>query len=857
MISATVWSEAWEGHPHLRDVLLECKETWSFQKLREQSDLHQKLTHAPTTTQPRVPIRQDEAEATLKSWDEKFRGNCVQAFLKYIDMKRKGKQRPVYAHYCAIVQSSGMGKSRLMYEVGHERIVIPICLREIESTGFPPRDASVCKFFEDAQQRGRRGVLMASYAFLSSLFESVGALFFGADSNVEEWTQHENFRGCELYKDIATRFLHFMSDGQRMDKPGQNHEMFYKKVIEKGAVDLVSPEPASCQSLDDGSADLANTDIGRRTPTKDLPEEITSRIRTEFDALLAKIDRLVDVPANNVIIIAFDEAHTLATINSNRETGETWSTFGELRRTLRELTQKYRLYSVFLSTTGSADQLAPLPHDDPSRRISSGEEVVNDAFVDLGFDHLAIRYKEHTHPEISDVVRLNRLVLIGRPLFATRYKLGSTTVKSSIIYFAAEKLLNESWPIKNLSLSQKLACLSVRLALKYEPNTLALKEQRNQVAKHMRVALCPAGERHDMVTLSASEPVLAEAARMAFNEFDVPRALLEMVKDSFVSVGERGEVIARLLLLLACDAGARPGLESYTALENVPYVMVPEFLEQLWPGCNTSQTMPTFVDGAEEELAWPHRREEPTLTLGEAFKDAKIFFNHFLQFREERVVNCQYLRTLMLRGAAAICCSHQTAIDIIIPVLFEGEELKPDKITAIVVQVKMDRRYGKQATARLIEEIDPVSLNIFDSMCYKPPIIRVVLALAAPGASLSSGPHSANKTRGTPRTSSLSGGTQTPGETSRRTRKQSSGEAFTAYDLWSAGITKFGPVAKGEQSVWEHLLDIVPRPDAMFEAKQCFSGEHLGRTMDACSLFDSAHWDMDEGSVNRSRCRDT
>ncbi|PCH37334.1 hypothetical protein WOLCODRAFT_29060, partial [Wolfiporia cocos MD-104 SS10] len=733
--------EAWKKHPHLRDVLLECKETWSFQKLREQSDLHQKLTHAPTTTQPRAPIRQDEVEATLKSWNEKFRGNCVQAFLKYIDMKREDKEdRQVYARYCAIVQSSGMGKSRLMKEVGHERIVIPICLREMGSTGFPPRDASVCNFFENAQGGGRKQALLASYTFLSSIFESVGALFFGADNNAEESAPHENFRECKLYKEVATRFLHFMSDGQRMDSPGENRKRFYQKVIDKGmhqlrAIASQARELASCQSSNDGNVDIA---IGRRSPTRYLPQQIADRIGMEFSALLAKIDQLVDVPADNAIIIVFDEAHTLATIKRDGEDGETWSTFGELRRALRALTQSSRLYSVFLSTTGSAVQLAPLPHDDPSRRISSGIEVVNDAFVDLGFDHFATRYNEHTNPKISDVVHLKQLVLIGRPLFAARYKLGSTTVRQNMIYFAIEKLINGTWPATSLDLSQKLACLSVRLALKYEPNTSALKEQRNQVAKHMRVALFPAGQQHDMVTLSASEPVLAEAARVVFHhkEFDVPQALLDMVKGSYVSVGERGEVIARLLLLLACD-------ESYTSLEKLRYAMVPQFLEQLWPSCNTSQTKPTFVSFAEdveEEFAWPHRRAEPTPTLGEAFKDAKIFFNHFLQFREEGVVNCQYLRFLMLRGAAAICCPQQTAIDIIIPVLFEGTELRPDKITAIVVQVKMDRRYGEKATARLFEYIDPVSLNIFDSKCYKPPIIRVVLALAAPCASLSTGP---------------------------------------------------------------------------------------------------------------------
>jgi hypothetical protein len=41
----------------------------------------------------------------------------------------------VYAHYTAIVQSSGMGKSRTVDELGKTHFVIPINLRDSHSTG--------------------------------------------------------------------------------------------------------------------------------------------------------------------------------------------------------------------------------------------------------------------------------------------------------------------------------------------------------------------------------------------------------------------------------------------------------------------------------------------------------------------------------------------------------------------------------------------------------------------------------------------------------------------------------------------------------------------------------------------------
>ncbi|PCH32996.1 hypothetical protein WOLCODRAFT_159763 [Wolfiporia cocos MD-104 SS10] len=448
----------------------------------------------------------------------------------------------------------------------------------------------------------------------------------------------------------------------------------------------------------------------------------------KLDSLLEKIDQLANVPTANTIIIAFDEAHNLATFRRDAKTGEMWSIFGELRRALRSLTQ-HGLYSVFISTTKSADQLAPPPlDDDPS---SSGEEIVNDTFVDVGFDHLVTPYDQYTDPQISDV---------------------------------------------------KLACLSARLALEYERNIRALQEERNQVARHMRAVLFPAGYRPDMVTISLSEPVLAEAARLVFTVFDSPGALLELVRDSYVRVGDRGGAMIRLLLLLACDRKSYP--TSYTALENLSYVMVPDFLEELWPGCNVSQAQPTFVsfaEGAEEPLAWPCRRQEPAPTLGEAFKDAKIFFNHFIQLREG-MINRVCLRALMMRGAAGVCCPRQSDIKIIIPVLFDGQTLQHEKITAIVVQVTLERRSSNRA-----------SLDIFGPMQYKPPIIRVVLAPRAEGESFSTGPFDPD---------------------------DASSEAFTAYDVWSAGIDKLGPVARGDRSVWDGLLDAALGRTTMFGATQ-------------------------------------
>ena len=46
-------------------------------------------------------------------------------------IKRSAADRYGYAHMCAVIQSSGAGKSRMVDQLGTIRFVIPICLRHM------------------------------------------------------------------------------------------------------------------------------------------------------------------------------------------------------------------------------------------------------------------------------------------------------------------------------------------------------------------------------------------------------------------------------------------------------------------------------------------------------------------------------------------------------------------------------------------------------------------------------------------------------------------------------------------------------------------------------------------------------
>jgi len=105
------------------------------------------------------------------------------------------------------------------------------------------------------------------------------------------------------------------------------------------------------------------------------------------------------------------------------------------------------------------------------------------------------------------------------------------------------------------------------------------------------------------------------------------------------------------------------------------------------------------------------------------------------------MVNRVYLHSLILRCAAGICAQNQASIDLIIPVLF-GNRLIPEKISCIVVQVKLNQSI-QGVHSEFFRFIDPFSLHIFGPDCRAEdvlPIIRIVFSLGEEDSYLFHGP---------------------------------------------------------------------------------------------------------------------
>ena len=265
-----------------------------------------------------------------------------------------------------------------------------------------------------------------------------------------------------------------------------------------------------------------------------------------------------------------------------------------------------------------------------------------------------------------------------------------------------------------------------------------------------------------------SEPLLAEAAAEAMSKGNTnPVQLLQkLLGKNCIHHGDRGELVAALLVMQARDALTR-GKESRR------WVYVCDFLESLLGDSAKISNRPSVTLSKEEDRS-----------LEETFKDARMWFNHVLKVRDNRLINVRYLWKFISRGAMILCANNQLGVDIVLPVCRSGDALSRRTVTAILIQVKNDTHFGENIHGHLFDAMDPFSINVFDKGSQPPPIIRMVFALASKKSVVKH---------------------NTPERSSPRIYK--SGE-FTSYDIWCAGSSgKTFPIMGDDEAAYRELLD--------------------------------------------------
>ncbi|KAG5222556.1 G2/mitotic-specific cyclin cdc [Salix suchowensis] len=380
-----------------------------------------------------------------------------------------GDRNTTVVLHCA-VESSGTGKSRLVDELAKKIFLIPICLRDV-STGYPPADVDVRTYLTD--RNTRIATYARCWAFMQALFRHTATVLKQDEFETLDYSETVALFRVKM-TEIAKRNKTKRIESRHLSPP-KDHAS--EGSLAAGAEDAqnVEPKEQDAQSVD---SKLLQSLM---EAWKELDKVLKGRINSSQDT---KAPRL---------LICFDEAHELTVVHKATEIDpHPWSTFAELRATLRALIN-CSIFSIFLSTTGRFSQFAPLSRDDMSARV---------------YTHTLKLIPPFATPEWIFWLSMK----IRR--FGLMYRRGDQSVRDGLLQFAMQKLTNHHAGVPvEIDMEQATACLGFRLPFEFLSTTdISQDMEFKQVEGHLRICLKPHSESESMVTISPSEPFVSEAA---------------------------------------------------------------------------------------------------------------------------------------------------------------------------------------------------------------------------------------------------------------------------------------------------------------------------------------------------------
>jgi len=582
--------------------------------------------------------------AAHKAWSNTWLGDSHFLLADLMDRLRKkpaeAGMKP-YNHSIAIIQSSGMGKSRLVDSIAERKFCFPFNIREplgSDQYAYPPSDLEVYFYFRDPQSRrpGDEQILERMYlAFFAALFEcavpELQTLLdqhqVDADSISGTWRKH-------------------LAMGATEHIVGQNREDFYKKVkhaaTQKVHSDKISLDELITMVIASGNA-------------------FTNFLRGRLQESANKSDNALATD-EVLFFIYFDEAHVLTEVNRIQGQPPPRSKYHLLGRVLGRM-DSLPFFTVFLSTNSWLGSFAPSTSKHPSLR-DWGNVVLHAPFTELPFDTFAVNSfgvlsEKKVGVRLPDVCTVAYIVKFGRPLWYSLYESGSEKVKSEMVDFAKVKLTKGSTTKEEAV----IAAISLRIILDFDISRDSARacEQR-LVESHMRVVFAIPDHLEFLRSGTPSERLLAEAAAQFLNAgpkfmHEAPDILANLLNKGFLARGERGEMVGRLLWTLAHDAAIDQcgvGENSDSQLIYHRPVRLLNWLKALIAPCWHSLVLEA------KPVADPNG-----MTLEEAFQDVYLNFSHFARADDYTVICPQLLWISLIRGFAYQCADNQKSTDLI------------------------------------------------------------------------------------------------------------------------------------------------------------------------------------------------
>jgi len=366
---------------------------------------------------------------------------------------------------------------------------------------------------------------------------------------------------------------------------------------------------------------------------------------------------------------------------------------------------------VFASTTSKVAHFASPQALFNSARVSVGGELIFPPFCQLGWDQYAPALGRVPPAEVA---RLKHILRYGRPLWLS---VEGLFLPTAIVTLASNKLIGVT-PYEGSDDKQALVLLAQRFGLDVcFGHREAVRFVESTVASHMRICITTTEDRLWSYTTYPSEPFLSCVAAYSMHRTEKSvvgtlHILKSKVENGMIDIGQCGELVSRLIWLLAKDffvirsnnTNSKHLIGSGYDAELVHCQMIPviEFLE--------------FLFGND---FWGKVEHDAGHDAKEAFQDAFVNFSHWVSMQsyirqedkkpEDQMDLNEWTMRHWQRTCAIQCCHSQPSIDKVIPIYFKSAVPGPkgvDCVSQILISDKA--RTSKQHDALIkIQRNDP------------------------------------------------------------------------------------------------------------------------------------------------------
>ncbi|KAF8655822.1 hypothetical protein AX16_002907 [Volvariella volvacea WC 439] len=447
------------GHRDLADLLRDMATAESYQAnkvaaIRQHPAIQPRQSGNSAYVETPEPLKVDIQAVINGFGDEYLHDNdivCLKVMDYYFDTAGPNAipNHQAYNLSLSVVQSSGMGKTRMIYRVALQRMTFIFNLREDSprsAFAYPPPNRRVRKFLTQRDKTDGRIKFRHAIFFIT--------LFDKARRRLEQ-------------SNLGTQSLPtFWFEDMKFDKErNEDSELdFYQEVVSEAE-----------QSI--------NVDL-QATWSKDTSE----RLQNACKSFVSKLKELsTNLHKSHIYcVLAFDEAHTLTSLPEHDD-ARRCSNYHILGSLLNEINTQ-PIFTLFLSTNSHLHSLAAPWPDQPSLRAAALERILP-PFTELPFDVYSrglygrIKQGNRMYPTLSQLCTIDVISAFGRPLWHSLHRNGYTNV----IDLAMHKLTTRSTDNKDAA---ELACVSLRVMLVFDTTRAAARTVESKLVEYfMRVVI--------------------------------------------------------------------------------------------------------------------------------------------------------------------------------------------------------------------------------------------------------------------------------------------------------------------------------------------------------------------------------